>query len=311
MLLTELFRRELAVESPAGRVFAADLNPALSPACQVADADFRVPPVSDPAYPDLLLRLCKSHDVGLVIPTIDTELQTLAVHRERFAEEGVQVVVSSPEFVRLCRDKRLTNGLFKGLGVDTPRLVSDPTEADLPLLAKPYDGSCSAGLRVLREANELRDPSLNNPRLIYLEYLEHDEHDEYTVDMYFDRSGRLRCMVPRLRIEVRSGEVSKGMTQRSPTLEGVGVRFKELAGARGCLTAQFFVHRKTQRVFGIEINARFGGGYPLAYEAGANYPRWILDEYFYGRSICDYDGWTEKLTMLRYDAHVLVPGAAA
>jgi carbamoyl-phosphate synthase large subunit len=83
-------------------------------------------------------------------------------------------------------------------------------------------------------------------------------------------------------------------------------RFGKVAGARGCITMQIFVHRQSQTVYGIEINARFGGGYPLSYEAGANFPGWLIQEHFFGVRNEFFDGWENDLTMLRYDEHVVV-----
>ena len=45
---------------------------------------------------------------------------------------------------------------------------------------------------------------------------------EYTLDILTDFAGRVRCVVPRLRIETRAGEVSKGMTVKNQTLIAAG-----------------------------------------------------------------------------------------
>lgn len=50
----------------------------------------------------------------------------------------------------------------------------------------------------------------------------------------------------------------------------------------------------------IEINARFGGGYPLAHEAGAHFADWLLQEQA-GMALQANDDWREGVTMLRYD----------
>lgn len=310
-VLVQLFQKEARALWPKARVLASDLNPALAPACHVADGAFSVPAVRDPDYLGRLLKLCEAQQVRLLVPTIDTELQLLADHKRELEEAGVAVVISSANLVSECRDKRKTLGLFARHGVASPRQFDAPTPDDLPLIAKPFDGSCSQGLQVIRSADELRLVSHNDRRTIVSEYLSHDEHSEYTVDMYYDRHGQLKCFVPRLRMETRGGEVSKGRTCRVAQLDGLWERFGRLPGAVGCLTAQFFVHNKTGDVYGIEINPRFGGGYPLSYEAGANFPRWLLEEHLLGREIEQFDHWQDNLTMLRYDTHVLVPGAAA
>jgi carbamoyl-phosphate synthase large subunit len=77
-------------------------------------------------------------------------------------------------------------------------------------------------------------------------------------------------------------------------------------GARGCLTIQVFFHKTNETILGIEINPRFGGGYPLSYLAGANYSEWIIKEYLLKQEIPEFNDWQDNLLMLRYDAEVLV-----
>ena len=79
-----------------------------------------------------------------------------------------------------------------------------------------------------------------------------------------------------------------------------------LEGVRGCITAQFFVSKTDNTTYGVEINPRFGGGFPLTYAAGGNYPGWLIQEYIGGQDIPFSDDWENNLIMLRYDAKVLV-----
>jgi carbamoyl-phosphate synthase large subunit len=145
---------------------------------------------------------------------------------------------------------------------------------------------------------------------MFLEYLDPKEHIEYTVDLYYDRHSELKCVVPRQRIEVRGGEVSKGVTRKNFLVKYLPEKMNRLEGARGCLTLQVFVNTQSSKVTGIEINPRFGGGYPLSYLAGANFSKWIIDEYFFNKKIDYFDGWEDNLLMLRYDDEVLVHGAS-
>jgi carbamoyl-phosphate synthase large subunit len=179
------------------------------------------------------------------------------------------------------------------------------------MFAKPYDGSCSQDTHVIESSDDLTVALLADSRMMFVEYLSPLAHDEYTIDMYYSRDGELKCLVPRLRMETRAGEVSKGRTRRIPAVGVLRERLGIIQGARGCVTLQVFVHRQSQAVYGIEINPRFGGGYPLSYEAGANFPRWLLREYLLGKSVEFFDAWESDVTMLRYDDHVIVRGTAA
>jgi len=174
-----------------------------------------------------------------------------------------------------------------------------------PCFVKPYDGSRSVGAEKLQNMADLSDAILADQKLMFMEYID-DSHHEYTVDAYFDRYSRLRCLVPRHRLEVRDGEISKGITRKNHVYEYLLGRLMELKGARGCLTLQIFAQPEGRRYAGLEINPRFGGGYPLSYAAKANYPGWLIEEYLLHQDIPFFDAWESDLLMLRYDAQVLV-----
>jgi carbamoyl-phosphate synthase large subunit len=305
--LVRAFRHEIRSVYPEALVLAADMEPQLSAACHAADKWFRAPPVVDASYAERLLSICKQHDVSIVVPTIDTELLILAESREMFAKEDVHLIVSDAGFIRDCRDKRRTASLFREQGFETPRLF-DKTAPSFPAFVKPYDGSLSADTCLLRTAEDVQSHHLANDRLLFMEYIDPDEHDEFTVDMYFDASHSLVCAVPRRRIFVRGGEINKGVTSKEVLLPLIRQRLSKLQGARGCINAQFFVSRSSARTVAIEINPRFGGGYPLSYRAGANYPRWIISEYLERKSLNYWDEWEENLLMLRYDDEIIFHG---
>jgi carbamoyl-phosphate synthase large subunit len=136
--------------------------------------------------------------------------------------------------------------------------------------------------------------------------------DEYTIDVFVDRSGRCLCAVPRRRLEVRAGEVSKAVTVRSEELIELAFSMvKALPGAYGALNFQVFADQATRQLAVIEINPRFGGGFPLTHRAGADYARWLLEDVRGLPSSASADSWREGLVMLRYDAAVFVDQAHA
>lgn len=305
--LLRFFRKELKALFPAGQVFAADLKPQLSAACQTADAYFEMLPVLHPAYPDQLLDICLQFDIRMVVPTIDTELKVMATNRQRFEEHGIHLVVSSPEFVDICRDKRKTHDFFEARGIPIPEQL-DKHSPSFPLFIKPRNGSLSVDTFIIRHPHEITAWHMENEQLLFMEYLDKDQYDEYTVDMYYNREGMLRCLVPRKRLLVRAGEINKGVTCNNCLVPFLQQKLGAVEGARACLTAQFFLHKTKNSIYGIEINPRFGGGYPLSYHAGANYPGWLLREYLLGMEIPVMTNWEEDLLMLRYDDEVIVHG---
>ncbi len=306
--LVRAFMAELNKLDFRARVFAADMNPVESSACHAAAAFFKVPRLSQPDYFDQLERICLDNDIKLVVPTIDTELLTMAQQKERFREKGIQLLVADESFVLKCRDKRRIHEFFEEKGVQVAREYAKDNYR-LPLFIKPLDGSRSVDTYIIREESELTDYHFQNEKLMFLEYLDHSAFEEFTCDMYYDRFNRLKCIVPRKRIFVRDGEVNKGLTVRNQIIPYLQERMSTVQGAVGCLTAQFFMHKENGSIYGIEINPRFGGGFPLSYLAGANFPKWLMEEYFLGRTIEDqFDCWESDLLMLRYDHEILVHG---
>lgn len=286
------------------KVYCTDLNPEMASACHVADAAFSVSRIDNPGYVDEIFALAKKQNIGLIIPTIDTELQKMADARERFAAEGIHIMVSDSELIRMCRDKRLTTALFQQYDINSPEIY-ERDNITFPCFAKPYDGSRSIGARYIHSAEELSYNFLCDPKMIFCRYIDIvNEFTEFTADLYYDRSGNLKCAVPRERLEVRTGEVSKAATRRNALYKLLIDKMKVFKGARGCITAQFFC--KDSTTYGIEINPRFGGGFPLTYAAGGNYLNWLIREYLLNEDIPFFDEWENNLIMLRYDAKVLV-----
>jgi carbamoyl-phosphate synthase large subunit len=305
--LAQAFLNEVKSRGLNSRLLATEMRPEISAACQIVDIAIKAPKVTDHVYMDFLLSTCIAEHVGLVVPTIDTELLLLSQNREKFASLGIHVVISNESLIRVCRDKRLTAKLFQQMGVDTPQIY-ERSAITFPCFAKPYDGSCSVGALVIRTPEMLSDAVLSDEKMIFMELIE-TGFNEYTVDAYFDRQGVLRCFVPRERIETRAGEVSKGVTRRHHVYDYLKDKLPALQGARGCITLQLFSNPSTGRFAALEINPRFGGGYPLSYSAGANYPGWLIDEYLLNQGFSSAPDWEANLMMLRYDAKVLVHGA--
>ena len=287
------------------QVFAADMAPHLSAACQCADAHFTLPPVTAKTYPEALSALCRAEKIGLVIPTIDTELPVLATLRTQFAKEGTEIVVSDETLIAACADKRCTGALFDQHQLPVPKVFTLENLC-FPALVKPYDGALSKGLKLLKSRDDLTQEIRDNPKNMYCEYIDHATHQEFTLDLYYDQYSTLKCVVPRRRLEVRGGEVAKAVAEKNELVALLFNRLGTLKGARGCLTLQLFRHHSTHAIWAIEINPRFGGGYPLSRHAGVDFQRWLIAEYLEGKSIERFENWQDQTMMLRYDAEVIV-----
>lgn len=290
---------------PDGKVYTTDMNPRLAPAAYVSDKCFVVPRCTSEDYIETLLTLCIENGIGMIVPTIDTELAILSANKDIFAKQGIFVSVSDFDFIMMCRDKRNTGEFFEKHGIRVPEAI-DKYHPTFPLFAKPYDGSLSTNLHYIKNAEELTTEILEDPKLLFMEYIDKEVYKEYTVDMYYGKDNKVKCIVPRERIKIRAGEINKGLTEKEPLTKYLYDRLETIKGCVGCICIQVFLNPQTCDVVGIEINPRFGGGYPQTYAAGGNYPEYLIREYFLGEEIKYNDDWKDHLLMLRYDDAVYV-----
>jgi len=303
-------RESIATRGSNAAVIAIDAG-STAPVSFLADRSWVVPRCTEPQFVDAVLELATRERVALIVPTIDPELPVYAATSRRFGEAGVTVCISSPAVVQICADKVKTHEWLVAHGFPTvrqtePRLaLLHASDWRLPLIAKPRCGSASQGVRRIENWLELQAVVDSDEDYIVQEVA---VGREFTVNVYVSRSGECVCAVPHWRIEVRSGEVSKGVTVKHLGLmELARAAAQALPGAYGPLNIQCFMDEAGSIVV-TEINARFGGGYPLAHRAGARFTDWLLGE-LEGKSPPYFDGWTDDLAMLRYDEAVYVPGS--
>ncbi len=283
---------------------------ALSSALQLCDKSFLVKPTEHADYIKQLLSIVKANRVKLLVPTVDLDLKVLAQNKAKFAALDCRALVSTPEVVDICQDKRKTYRFLVKNGFDTPATMSISSallnnRLNWPCFLKPWDGYASRGNAVVNNRRELLLLGKRIPNAICQELVKGIEH---TCDVYVGFDMKVRCVVPRKRIEVRAGEVSKGQIVKNHHIISDSTRLVEVLGAGpGVITLQLFLADDGKIKF-IEINPRFGGGVPLSIKAGANFPKWILQESLGEKPRIKLDGFKDKLIMLRYDGEVWLEG---
>ena len=285
-------------------------NNELSPAMQLCDKNFLVKPVKHRDYIKQLLSIVKNNQVKLLVPTVDLDLKLLAKNKSLFSKLGCCVLVSSPEVIGICQDKRKAYRFLVKNRFDTPATISIQSalkkrKLSFPCFLKPWDGYASRGNAIVKNRKELQFFSKRVPNCIVQELV---EGDEYTCDVFVDFEMNVRCVVPRKRIEIRAGEVSKAKTVKDTHIMSDAKKLVERLGAGpGIITLQLFKDQSGNIKF-IEINPRFGGGIPLSIKAGADFPKWILRQLLGLKTDIRFDGFKNNLTMLRYDSEVWIEG---
>lgn len=303
--LVKFFQKELKKYHKDSKVYTTEKNPMMSPAAHISDGCFKVSRVTSNGYISELLNICLKNSIKIVIPTIDTELIVLAKNKDLFKSYGISILVSDIDFIETCRDKRNTYQLFDQLRINYPKLINkiSPT---FPMFAKPYDGSLSSNLHIINSPEDLTSKIKSDEKLIYMELVDKAKYKEYTVDMYYGMDNKVKSIVPRERIEIRAGEINKGISRKNFIVDYLKNRMGYLHGVIGCICIQLFVNEETEDILAIEINPRFGGGYPLSHHSGANYVKFIIDEYIENKEIFYCENWLDNTLMLRYDSEIII-----
>mgnify|MGYP006073350781 FL=1 len=304
--LVKAFKKSSVILKTESKVFITDLDPKTSPASYFADNSFKIGYFNDPNYIDTLLEICLKNSISIIIPSLDTELVLLSNAKNKFLSKGINIIISSINLIETLRDKITTNVFFNSLNVKTP-IIFTKDAIKYPVFLKPLNGSNSKGIYKADNIKEIKPSDLESHNMMLLEYLDNTIYDEYTIDLYYDKNSNLKCAVPRIRLKVVGGESNQGVTRKNEVLEYVINKFNFLEGAFGCLTLQVFSKKSNPSdIFGIEINPRFGGGYPFSLNAGANFPEFIIREYILNEQIEYFDKWKDNCLNIRYENEIVI-----
>jgi len=286
----------------------------LAPAKFFVDSFYKVPSCNDKEYVNVLLSICKNEKIDMLIPLYEKEFLTLDSDRDKFIETGTFLLLSNRNVLEICNDKWNTYNFFKENNINTPKtyLVEEIRKnqnitVDCPVIIKPRDGMGSRGIFYANNRDELLHIISSLSDYIIQEKV---EGTEYTLDIFCDFDGQVISIVPRQRLEVRAGEVSKSKAVKDIRLIDAALNLvNKLNSSKGCkaigpMNIQCIVDQNDEIKF-IEINPRFGGGVPLSFEAGVDYGQ-ILSDMISGKKIKPFIGDFEEMIMLRFDDAVYI-----
>jgi len=284
-LLTSVGRRGYLVNyfkqalGPHGKVFGADNSP-YSPAFAYCDGTAILPEVKKDHYPDQLLDICQKNKIDVVIPLIDPELEILAPCRERFLQAGILLLVSPAETVRMASDKYLTHQFAIANGLQTPQTFIDLTLAldqltvgalNWPVRVKPRKGSASLGITVCSDTLQLEAAFETIPQPMAQEIL---DGTEYGYDLFGDTDYRPISVFCKEKLSMRAGETDKAVSTSNPVLIEFGRKLLESMELLGPADVDVVLTKDGPAL--LEINPRFGGGYPCSHLAGADFCKKII-----------------------------------
>lgn len=258
--------REAALELNVRlKLYGADMN-GTAPALAFCDCTRKVCSMRDPGYISQLSRICREDRIDLLIPTIDTDLLVLSQNVDSFG--ATKVMISKPDKIAICRDKNYTADFFESCGCKAPRTTNDWRKYDglFPCFIKPKDGSSSVNAFQVASPNELETYAQKIKDYIVQPFI---EGTEYTVDVFCDFDGNPVYITPRIRLQVRAGEVLQTKIAMDSQIIAETRRIVDRFKPVGPMTIQLIRQNGTGEDYYIEINPRYGGGAPLSMKAGA------------------------------------------
>lgn len=303
ILFTSVGRRSYLVEyfkkalGERGEVHAANSSE-ISPAFLVADKSVVTPLIYDENYIPFLVEYCKQNNIEAIISLFDIDLPILARNKKQFREIGVRVIVSEPDVVHICNDKWETYLFLRENGFCTPKtfvaledamMAIEKGEITFPLIVKPRWGMGSISIFEAENKEELRlfyQKIKRNIQNTYLKYESAAEQDacvliqeklrgqEYGLDVINDLQGIYQNTICKKKCAMRSGETDTAITIENELLKKTGEKLSNTLHHIGNLDTDAFI--VDGKVYVLEMNARFGGGYPFSHMAGVDLPKAIV-----------------------------------
>ena len=260
-----------------GRIIGTDID-WLAPAFQSVDEPTLVPRFSSKDYLPTLLKVCEDQQVDAIYPLHDGDLVVLSRFREEIESTGARLAVVEQPAAELCGDKLLTQDFFSQLGLPfarywTPEQLPPQNELEFPLFIKPRNGSAAENTFRINSSRELEFFVEYVPNPIIQEFL---PGPEVTTDVICGLDGQVMATASRQRIAVRGGEAIKSVTIHDERITQACQDIAAKLPARGPFTVQCMMRDDVPHF--IEINARMGGGIPLAIAAGVDVGGLLLSD---------------------------------
>ncbi len=288
-----------------GAVVAADASE-IAPAIYDADKYYIVPPINTPGYIDLILNICRKEKIDGVLSLIDPELSLLAQNEKRFKNVGTMVIGSSFECCETALDKFQMYQWLKKHKYNCARSWIDKDEfyqavaaglATYPVFVKPAKGSASISISKVYDRETVDLLFAHEEGLMIQEFL---NGQEIGADVYIDMiSGEVVSIFTKKKIKMRAGETDKAVSFKDPTLFKLIERFVLEAGYKGQIDIDIF--EIGGKYYISEVNPRFGGGYPHAYECGCDHMKLILANLKGVRNQKDIGAYEEGFYMMKYN----------
>lgn len=288
-----------------GKVITSDMSP-YAPALYEGDEYYLLKKDFDhlDKYIDDVISLCINKNVNAILTLIDPELVLLADNKEKFLDNNIIPIVSSKEMIDLTFDKY---SFYEKLKDKLPLL---PTYSNLndvyedlnigkikfPLFAKIRNGSGSAGIGRIDTIEELNSYKEKENYI----FQPCNKKNEFGCDIYFDmKSGKIVSYFIKQKLNMRSGETDKSISVKNQNIEELIMKLEDLDFS-GPIDMDVF-EGFDGKYYVNEINPRFGGGYPHAYNCDVKFIEKILQNLNGKENTKELGNYPLDIIMMKYN----------
>ncbi len=294
--LVEYFKS--ALKEYGGKVIGTN-SEALTAGMLACDSSFVVPQVDDELYIPTLLKIAQDENVSMILSLFDIDLPYLAKAKELFKQHNIEVIISSEKVIEISNDKWQTYDFLKENEFKTPKTFIHLDEAisaiqnntlKYPLFVKPRFGTGAIGVYKADDQEELiffyhyvqkriknsylnKQSSQQPDELVVIQEAVLDR--EFGIDIFNDLDGNFIMSVVKEKLAQRSGETDIAIVVENQELSILAKKLSEILRHVGNLDVDVLYDGKNYYI--LEFNARFGGGFPFSYLAGADFVKLLVD----------------------------------
>lgn len=300
--VVQYFKNALAGK---GKVICTDMSD-LAPSIYEADKYYIVPRMTADGYLDIILDICIKEKIDGVLSLIDPELSLIAKNADKFASIGTKVIGSSYELCEMSLDKYAMFNWLTAHNYNCAKSYINKEDffkdvekgmVKYPVFVKPARGSASIAISKVYDKETVELLFAHSEGLMIQEFL---DGQEFGADVYIDMiSGEIVSIFTKKKILMRAGETDKAVSFKDEKLFSLIKRFVKEAGYSGQIDIDIF--NVDGEYYISEVNPRFGGGYPHAYESGCNHMKLIVENLVGKINDANIGSYDNNIYMMKYN----------
>lgn len=219
-------------------------------------------------YLNNLFQIVKKNKISLLIPCTNYDLKILSLNKNKFTKYGCNVMVSRKDLIDSCLDKRKLFDLSKKHNFYSPKIFENFDQAKnskvKTFIKKLRTGHSSLDQIIIKK---LQKKDFENKYIIQ-EYI---NGEELHLDILNDHNGKFISSCLKKKISMRFGETDIAKVINNQKIKKLSKNLSKNLKHIGNLDCDIIYDNKKKIPYIIDINPRFGGGYPFTHLSGNNF----------------------------------------